>query len=116
MLENSKLPENPSTATSNQNNEEVAGGGGPASVGFEEEDRAGLEEGYRNWAGNRWPRQETLALLKIRSDMDAEFKEASIKVPLWEEVSRSVCFLLLTWIYAFSGKSARKMFICFPRK
>ncbi|CAB4313439.1 unnamed protein product [Prunus armeniaca] len=90
MLENSKLPENPSTATSNQNNEEVAGGGEPASVGFEEEDRAGLEEGYRNWAGNRWPRQETLALLKIRSDMDAEFKEASIKVPLWQEVSRKM--------------------------
>lgn len=92
MLENSTLPENPTT---NQKNEEVVagtdgggGGGGSVSVGFEEEDRAGLEEGYRNWAGNRWPRQETLALLKIRADMDAEFKEASVKLPLWGEVSR----------------------------
>lgn len=38
--------------------------------------------------GNRWPRQETLALLKIRSEMDAAFREATFKGPLWEEVSR----------------------------
>ncbi|XP_030553759.1 trihelix transcription factor DF1-like [Rhodamnia argentea] len=41
-------------------------------------------------AGNRWPRQETLALLKIRSDMDAVFRDASVKGPLWEEVSRKL--------------------------
>lgn len=40
--------------------------------------------------GNRWPRQETLALLKIRSDMDAAFRDSSLKGPLWEEVSRYV--------------------------
>ncbi|KAL8515147.1 hypothetical protein ACS0TY_014016 [Phlomoides rotata] len=40
--------------------------------------------------GNRWPRQETLALLKIRSDMDVTFKDASLKGPLWEEVSRKM--------------------------
>lgn len=38
--------------------------------------------------GNRWPRQETLALLKIRSDMDAVFRDSSLKGPLWEEVAR----------------------------
>lgn len=38
--------------------------------------------------GNRWPRQETLALLKIRLDMDAAFREATLKGPLWEDVSR----------------------------
>ncbi|CAA6656462.1 unnamed protein product [Spirodela intermedia] len=38
--------------------------------------------------GNRWPRQETLALLKIRSEMDAAFRDATLKAPLWEEVSR----------------------------
>jgi hypothetical protein len=41
-------------------------------------------------AGNRWPRQETLALLKIRSEMDAAFREAALKGPLWEQVSRYV--------------------------
>lgn len=90
MLDNSTLPANPSSPTSDRRNEEVAGDGGSVSVGLEEEDRAGLEQGYRNWAGNRWPRQETLALLKIRSDMDAEFKVASAKMPLWEEVSRKM--------------------------
>ncbi|VAH05105.1 unnamed protein product [Triticum turgidum subsp. durum] len=40
--------------------------------------------------GNRWPRQETLALLKIRSDMDAAFRDATLKGPLWEEVSRKL--------------------------
>jgi hypothetical protein len=41
-----------------------------------------------NCGGNRWPRQETLALLKIRSDMDAVFRDSSLKGPLWEDVSR----------------------------
>jgi hypothetical protein len=46
-------------------------------------------EGNRmNYGANRWPRQETLALLKIRSDMDAVFRDSGLKGPLWEEVSR----------------------------
>ncbi|XP_047337492.1 trihelix transcription factor GTL1-like [Impatiens glandulifera] len=40
--------------------------------------------------GNRWPRQETIALLKIRSEMDTAFKDANPKGPLWEEVSRKL--------------------------
>uniref|UniRef100_A0A368ULU0 Myb-like domain-containing protein n=1 Tax=Glycine max TaxID=3847 RepID=A0A368ULU0_SOYBN len=40
--------------------------------------------------GNRWPRQETLALLKIRSDMDVVFRDSSLKGPLWEEVARKL--------------------------
>ncbi|XP_062099576.1 trihelix transcription factor GT-2-like [Humulus lupulus] len=43
--------------------------------------------------GNRWPRQETLALLKIRQDMDATFRDSSLKGPLWEEVSRKLAAL-----------------------
>ncbi|XP_051123982.1 trihelix transcription factor DF1-like [Andrographis paniculata] len=43
--------------------------------------------------GNRWPRQETLALLKIRSDMDVAFRDSSLKGPLWEEVSRKMAEL-----------------------
>ncbi|KAK7391259.1 hypothetical protein VNO78_19672 [Psophocarpus tetragonolobus] len=43
--------------------------------------------------GNRWPRQETLALLKIRSDMDAIFRDSSLKGPLWEEVARKLAEL-----------------------
>ncbi|RRT58961.1 hypothetical protein B296_00003135 [Ensete ventricosum] len=38
--------------------------------------------------GKRWLRQETLALLKIRSEMDSSFRDATFKGPLWEEVSR----------------------------
>ena len=56
--------------------------------GFSEEDKLRIEEGDRNSAGNRWPRQETLALLQIRSDMDVAFRDSSFKGPLWEEVSR----------------------------
>ncbi|KAM2125377.1 hypothetical protein ACFX1Q_015861 [Malus domestica] len=43
--------------------------------------------------GNRWPRQETLALLKIRSDMDVAFRDATLKGPLWEDVSRKLAEL-----------------------
>lgn len=39
----------------------------------------------------RWPRQETLTLLEIRSRLDSKFKEANQKGPLWDEVSRYVC-------------------------
>uniref|UniRef100_A0A0D6RAB1 Myb-like domain-containing protein n=1 Tax=Araucaria cunninghamii TaxID=56994 RepID=A0A0D6RAB1_ARACU len=55
-----------------------------------EEDAAfvGLTEG-----GSRWPRQETLALLKIRSEMDAAFRDATLKAPLWEQVSRRLAEL-----------------------
>ena len=55
---------------------------------LDEDDRGRVEEGDRSFGGNRWSRQETLALLKIRSNMDVTFRDASIKGPLWEEVSR----------------------------
>lgn len=59
--------------------EEVGvGGGGGGAIGG----------GSGSSSGNRWPRQETLALLKIRSDMDATFRDATLKGPLWEDVSR----------------------------
>ncbi|KAJ4720640.1 putative Transcription factor [Melia azedarach] len=42
-----------------------------------------------NEGGNcRWPRQETLTLLEIRSRLDSKFREANQKKPLWDEVSR----------------------------
>lgn len=47
----------------------------------------------------RWPRQETLTLLEIRSRLDLKFKEANQKGPLWDEVSRYIVFYL---IYGFS--------------
>uniref|UniRef100_M4CHM0 Myb-like domain-containing protein n=1 Tax=Brassica campestris TaxID=3711 RepID=M4CHM0_BRACM len=47
----------------------------------------------RGFGGNRWPRQETLALLKIRSDMGIAFRDSSVKGPLWEEVSRKMAEL-----------------------
>ncbi|XP_039056684.1 trihelix transcription factor GTL1-like isoform X2 [Hibiscus syriacus] len=57
-------------------------------------------------SGHRWPRQETLALLKIRSDMDATFRDASVKGPLWEDVSRKLAELG----YKRSAKKCREKF------
>ncbi|WCJ31627.1 Duplicated homeodomain-like superfamily protein [Euphorbia peplus] len=51
---------------------------------------ANREEGERFSIGNRWPRQETLALLEIRSEMDTSFREAGLKAPLWDEISRKL--------------------------
>ncbi|PRQ24720.1 putative transcription factor MYB family [Rosa chinensis] len=67
-----------------KNNYSRSGGGGGG---------VGEEFGDRSFGGNRWPRQETLALLKIRSDMDVAFRDASVKGPLWEEVSRKLAEL-----------------------
>ncbi|KAM3359371.1 trihelix transcription factor DF1 [Capsicum galapagoense] len=70
------------------------GGGGDGGVGDVGVGGGGFsEEGERNSAGNRWHRQETLSLLKIRSDMDVVFKDSSLKGPLWEEVSRKMADL-----------------------
>lgn len=43
-------------------------------------------------SGSRWPRQETLTLLEIRSRLDSKFKETNQKGPLWDEVSRLIIF------------------------
>ncbi|KAG9143769.1 hypothetical protein Leryth_011430 [Lithospermum erythrorhizon] len=40
--------------------------------------------------GKRWPRQETMALLKIRSEMDGAFRDSCLKGPLWDEVCRKM--------------------------
>ena len=78
-------------------------GGGSASAGSSfvvDHDGAsaggGGDDGERNGpsGGNRWPRQETLALLKIRSEMDAAFREAALKGPLWEQVARCVVVVM----------------------
>jgi hypothetical protein len=63
-----------------------------ANGGHEEKEREIIDEddkiNMNGGGGNRWPRQETLALLKIRSDMDGVFRDSSLKGPLWDEVSR----------------------------
>ncbi|XP_062159225.1 trihelix transcription factor DF1-like isoform X2 [Alnus glutinosa] len=84
-----------------------------AVAGAREGDEAGVigsnsaeEEKGNNCGGNRWPRQETLALLKIRSDMDAVFRDSSLKGPLWEHVSRKLGELG----YSRSAKKCKEKF------
>ncbi|KAL4271669.1 hypothetical protein GQ457_13G010650 [Hibiscus cannabinus] len=84
-----------------RNGSNEAGGGagnmfdsnGNSSNNSGEDDRGRVDEGERSLGGKRWPRQETLALLKIRSDMDGSFREAGVKGPLWEDVSRKLAEL-----------------------
>ncbi|KAK9271782.1 hypothetical protein L1049_002146 [Liquidambar formosana] len=91
MLGISTFPENSGDATGRRENEES--GGGSVSGVFGEEERVRSEEGDRNSGGNRWPREETLALLKIRSEMDVAFRDSGLKAPLWEDVSRKLAEL-----------------------
>ncbi|CAA0812911.1 Trihelix transcription factor GT-2 [Striga hermonthica] len=94
-----------------------AADGGGASGGSSEAGAAsssvpggGLEEsgggGGGGGGGNRWPRQETVALLKIRSDMDVTFRDSSLKGPLWEEISRKMAELG----YQRSAKKCKEKF------
>ncbi|XP_051126971.1 trihelix transcription factor GTL1-like [Andrographis paniculata] len=66
----------------------ASGGSAPDAAAAEEEMRG--EEGDRASTANRWPREETLALLKIRSDMDLAFRDSALKAPLWDQVSRKL--------------------------
>ncbi|CAL5386448.1 unnamed protein product [Camellia sinensis] len=83
-------PHESSAATTSGGEVGVAGS---STAGLSEEEKLRIEEGDRNSGGNRWPRQETLALLKIRSDMDVAFRDSSLKGPLWEQVSRKLADL-----------------------
>lgn len=75
MLDNSSiLVENNGGSASDLRSNDISGG----------EDG----DGERYSGGSRWPREETLALLKIRSEMDAAFRDSALKAPLWDEVSR----------------------------
>ncbi|KAK0593331.1 hypothetical protein LWI29_034847 [Acer saccharum] len=56
---------------------------------------------------SRWPRQETLTLLEIRSRLDSKFKEANHKKPLWDEVSR---IMAEEYGYYRSEKKCREKF------
>ncbi|KAK1403992.1 trihelix transcription factor GT-2-like [Heracleum sosnowskyi] len=69
---------------------EGGGGSGGSGGGINEEEKGRSEDSERNSGGSRWPRQETIALLKIRSDMDVAFRDSSLKGPLWDEVSRKL--------------------------
>ncbi|KAK7380481.1 hypothetical protein VNO78_32992 [Psophocarpus tetragonolobus] len=60
-------------------------GGRGSNLGDNERGRC--EKCDNSFGGNTWPRQETLALLKIHLDMNMTFKDASIRSPFWEEAS-----------------------------
>ncbi|XP_011081350.1 trihelix transcription factor GTL1 isoform X2 [Sesamum indicum] len=79
--------------------------GAIANNDFEEVIRA-TAEGAGGASGNRWPRQETLALLQIRSEMDTAFRDATLKGPLWEQVSRKLAELG----YKRSAKKCKEKF------
>ncbi|KAF5750478.1 putative Duplicated homeodomain-like superfamily protein [Tripterygium wilfordii] len=81
------------------------GGGGGVS-GLLEMSEGGCFGGGDGGNG-RWPRQETLTLLEIRSRLDSKFKEANQKGPLWDEVSR---IMSEEHGYQRSGKKCREKF------
>ncbi|KAE8684347.1 Trihelix transcription factor PTL [Hibiscus syriacus] len=67
----------------------------------------GWSVGNCDRGNSRWPRQETLTLLEIRSRLDSKFKEANQKGPLWDEVSR---IMGEEYGYLRSGKKCREKF------
>ncbi|XP_019155004.1 PREDICTED: trihelix transcription factor PTL-like [Ipomoea nil] len=79
----------------------AASSGGAGFSGLELETAAAA-----NGSG-RWPRQETLTLLEIRSRLHPKFKEANQKGPLWDEVSR---IMGEEHGYQRSGKKCREKF------
>ncbi|XP_054807410.1 trihelix transcription factor DF1-like [Prosopis cineraria] len=85
MPENSIFPEHSIQYRSRTEED----GGEPVSDGCQDEQvTVSAGDVDRNITGGRWPPEETKALLKIRSDMDAAFRDTFPKVHLWEQVSR----------------------------
>ncbi|KAG8071625.1 hypothetical protein GUJ93_ZPchr0006g45802 [Zizania palustris] len=89
-----------------------------AAVNFHDDDMMGLNivegrgrgsgtsDGGPGGSSNRWPRDETLALIRIRTEMDAMFQNAALKAPIWEELSRRLAELG----YQRSGKKCKEKF------
>ncbi|XP_038687666.1 trihelix transcription factor GTL1-like isoform X2 [Tripterygium wilfordii] len=73
--------------------DELMGLAEPAGADEDGLEGGGGGGGGGSGGGNRWPRQETLALIKIRTDMDTAFRDATVKGPLWEDVSRKLAEL-----------------------
>lgn len=91
MLQMSTLPENSGAPNPVENRPLEEGGcSGPDSDGLKDQHGLAGDEADRSSTPNRWPREETMALLKIRSEMDVAFRDTSPKAPLWQQVSRSV--------------------------
>ncbi|EEC77725.1 trihelix transcription factor GTL1 isoform X2 [Oryza sativa Japonica Group] len=91
--------------------DELAAATSAGAGGFPDDDMLGDAGGSGGGggsgaAGNRWPREETLALIRIRSEMDATFRDATLKGPLWEEVSRKLAELG----YKRSAKKCKEKF------
>lgn len=74
-----------STTTVPKNNLTRSPGGGGGCLDIADQS-GGF--GFADGGNGRWPRQETLTLLEIRSRLDSKFKEANQKAPLWDELSR----------------------------
>ncbi|XP_020239847.1 trihelix transcription factor PTL isoform X2 [Cajanus cajan] len=71
-----------------------------------------IETAEKGWfafdsGNNRWPRQETLSLLEIRSRLDSKFRENNQKAPLWNEISR---IMAEEFGYQRSGKKCKEKF------
>ncbi|RDY08375.1 Trihelix transcription factor PTL, partial [Mucuna pruriens] len=71
-----------------------------------------IESQDKGWFGfdsgnNRWPRQETLSLLEIRSRLDSKFRENNQKAPLWNDISR---IMAEEFGYQRSGKKCKEKF------
>ncbi|KAK8947499.1 Trihelix transcription factor GT-2 [Platanthera guangdongensis] len=89
--------------------EEFGAGAGGVRGSFPDDEALGASEDAERaggGVGNRWPRQETLALLKIRSEMDTAFRDSPLKGPLWDDVSRKLAELG----YARSAKKCKEKF------
>lgn len=63
--------------------------------------------------GARWPRQETLTLLEVRTRLNTRFKQSTQKTPLWDEVSRYSNFLIFFFIKRLRPPVHPASFRCF---
>ncbi|EXC25409.1 Trihelix transcription factor GT-2 [Morus notabilis] len=66
-----------------------------------------IMDGNNEGNNSRWPRQETLTLLEIRSRLNSKFKDTNQKAPLWDEVSR---IMAEEHGYHRSGKKCKEKF------
>ncbi|XP_061352189.1 trihelix transcription factor PTL-like [Gastrolobium bilobum] len=103
---------NTTTTTTTTTNTTTAAVDAATALDYATAPFCGIQAAEKGWLGfdsgnNRWPRQETLSLLEIRSRLDSKFRENNQKAPLWNEISR---IMAEEFGYQRSGKKCKEKF------
>lgn len=62
----------------------------PVEKAVERQENSNGGEGFTHMGSSRWPKDEVDALIRLRTNLDANYQENAPKGPLWEDISAAM--------------------------